>query len=56
MVNKSKNIDVRETIEPIIINGFDCSVFIFLSFSLDKDLFLSFLFLRKFEKGLRTVY
>ncbi len=54
MVNKSKNMEVRERTKPNIINGLD------LTFSSSLGLFLEdikFLFLleRRLEKGLITI-
>ncbi len=54
MVNKSKNIEVNEMIQPNIINGLD------LTFSSSLGLFLEdtkspFLLERRLEKGLITI-
>ena len=55
MVNKSKNIDVIETIKPKIIKGFD----LMFSSLLDKLLFdnklLSIFLLKRLRKGLVTI-
>ena len=54
MVNKSKNIEVKEMIKPNIINGLDlmfsCSLGLFL-----EDTNLLFLLERRLGKGLITI-
>ena len=52
MVNKSKKMEVRETIKPNIINGLDLTS---ASFGLFLDDKLLFLLERRFGKGLITI-
>ena len=52
MVNKSKKMEVNESIKPNIINGLDFTFFSFLSLLFEEEKFLSFFLLIRLEKGL----
>jgi len=54
MVNKSKNMEVNEMINPNIINGLDLTFCSFLRLFLE-DTKLLFLLERRFGKGLITI-
>jgi len=54
MVNKSKNMEVKEMIKPSIINGLDLTFSSFLGLFLE-DTKLLFLLKRSFGKGLITI-
>ena len=54
MVNKSKNIEVKEMIKPNIINGLDLTLSSFLGLFLEDAKLLSLLE-RRLEKGLITI-
>ena len=54
MVNKSKNIEVNEMINPNIINGLDFTFFSSLGLILEDTTLLFFLE-RRFGKGLITI-
>ena len=54
MVNKSKNMDVKEMIKPNIINGLDLTFSSSLGLSLE-DVKLLFLLERRLGKGLITM-
>jgi len=54
MVNKSKKMEVNETIKPNIINGLDLTFSSSLALFLEDSMFLSFLG-RRLGKGLITI-
>ena len=54
MVNKSKNMEVKEIINPNIINGLDLTFFSSLGLILEDTTLLFFLE-RRFGKGLITI-
>ncbi len=54
MVNKSKNMEVKEMIKPNIINGLDLMFSSFFGVFLE-DTKLLFFFERRFGKGLITI-
>ena len=54
MVNRSKNMEVKEMIKPNIINGLDLTFFSSLAMFLE-DTKLLFFFERRFGKGLITI-
>ena len=55
MVNKSKKMEVNETIKPNIINGLDFTFSSFLSLLFEEEKFLSFFLYIRLEKGLITI-
>ena len=50
MVNKSKKMEVNETIKPNIINGLDLIFSSFLSLLFEEEMFFSFFFINKIGK------
>ena len=54
IVNKSKNIELIEIINPNIINDLDFSLSFSSGIFLEEDNFLSFFILKRLEKGLLT--
>jgi len=55
MVNKSRNIEVKEIIKPNIINGLDLAFSSFFSSFFEEGKFLSFFLKIRLEKGLITI-
>ena len=54
MVNKSKKMEVNESINPNIINGLDLTFSSLLSLFFEEE-FLSFFLIRRLGKGLITI-